>query len=106
MLLRLGLHMAVHLRHFLYEFLPPGRIEQETGDELLMEDGDYLLWEGLDEVVTGVRLAMETGLNFLQETGDYILHNGSVPLKVALYQETGFNLLQEDGYQLLVDNLI
>ena len=105
MLLRLGLQIAVHLRHFLYEYLPAGRIEQETGDELLMEDGDFLLWEGLDLVVIGTRLAQEDGFNFLQETGDYILHDGTVPKKVYLYQETGFNLLQEDGYQILVDSL-
>ena len=103
MLLRLGLQIAVHLRHFLYEFLPAGRIEQETGDELLMEDGDYLLWQGYDEVVIGVRLAQEDGFNFLQETGDYIKHNGAVPVKIELYQETGFNLLQEDGDILIVD---
>ena len=105
MLLRLGLKIGIHLRHFLYEYLPAGRIEQETGDELLKEDGDYLLWEGLDEVVIGVRLAQEDGFNFLQETGDYILHNGTVPQKIELYQETGFNLLQEDGYTILVDSL-
>ncbi len=131
MKLKLGVRINIHNRHFLYEYLPSGRIEQETGDELLMEDGDFLLWEGyslgenpslltesdvqlLQEngsliIVEGGgyalqnRLAQEDGFNILQETGDYLNYDGEVPVRIALYQETGFNLLQEDGYQLLVD---
>ena len=100
MKLGIGLPISVHLRHFLYTFLPSGRIEQEDGNELLMEDGDFLLWEGLDLTA---RLAQEDGFNFLQETGDYIIHNGAVPVRIELHQETGFNLLTEDGIMLLID---
>ncbi len=131
MKLKLGLPLTIHNRHFLYEYLPSGRIEQEDGNELLQETGDFILWEGygigdnpilltesnvqlLQEngsliVLEGGgyalqnRLAQEDGFNILQETGDYLNHDGEVPVKIALYQETGFNLLQEDGYQLLVD---
>lgn len=100
MKLTLGARLNIHNRHFLYEYLPAGRIEQEDGNELLMEDGDFLLWQGYD---SPPNLAQEDGFNILQETGDYIIFEGAVPVRIELHQETGFNLLTEDGIVLLVD---
>ena len=104
MKLKLGVRINIHNRHFLYEYLPAGRIEQEDGNELLQEDGDFLMWEGysLDPL-----LVQEDGFNILQETGDYLIFEGAVPVRIELHQETGFNILAEgtnlDGKVLLVD---
>ena len=103
MLLKLCLHVTVHNRSFLYEYLPSGRIEQEDGNELLQENGEYIMWEGYDTVVIGNRLAQEDGFNILLETGDYLEFDGTPPIFTRLETETGFNLVQENGYYINVE---
>ena len=104
MKLRLGLPITIHNRHFLYVYLPAGRIEQEDGNELLQETGDFILWQGYS---LDPKLVQEDGFNILQETGDYLIYNGLPPVRIELHQETGFNILAEgtnlDGRMLLVD---
>lgn len=100
---KLGLKVTVHNRSFIYEYLPSGRLEQEDGNELLQEDGHFLMWEGYDTIIIGNRLVQETGFNILLETGDYLEYDGLVPIHSHLTTESDFNVVQEDGYRLRVE---
>ena len=132
-MLKLGLLVTIHNRSFIYEYLPSGRLEQEDGNELLQEDGHFIMWEGYsmgDDGYDGAylntqdsrrvihqnedyvilsdrtiwnRIVQEDGFNILLETGGYLEFDGTPPINTHLLTETDFNILQEDGYRLKVE---